>query len=85
MESRRYNRGFTFSNPDLRSAVVAIGPTTSGKQFTNTLVHEVRHVADAIAKSIGYSLDAEEPAYISGDMAEELASVICELGCSKCR
>jgi hypothetical protein len=62
-----------------------VGPTTSGKQFVNTFVHEVRHVADAIAKSIGYELDAEGPAYLSGDAAMALAEVLCELGCEHCR
>lgn len=85
MESKRYNRGFTFSNADLRRAVCVVGPTTSGKQFVNTFVHEVRHVADAIAKSIGYELDAEGPAYLSGDAAMALAEVLCELGCDHCR
>ena len=31
MESGRYNRGFTFSNPDVKRAVCVIGPTTSGR------------------------------------------------------
>lgn len=85
MESKRYNRGFTYANPELRRAVVVIGPTTSGKQFVNSFVHEVRHVADAIAESIGYNLGDEGPAYLSGDAAMELADVVCRLGCDHCR
>lgn len=81
MESGKPNRGFTFSNPQLHRSVVVVGPTTSGKQFINTFVHEVRHLADAIAKSIGYELDAEGPAYISGDSAMALADIVCRLGC----
>lgn len=85
MESGKMNRGFTFANPDLRRALVVIGPTTSGKQFLNTFTHEVRHLADAIARSIGYDLDAEGPAYLTGDAAMSLAEVVCELGCMHCR
>lgn len=85
MESGKKNRGFTFSNPKLRRALVVIGPTTSGRQFLNTFTHEVRHVADAIAKSIGYKLDAEMPAYITGDATMALAEVVCRLGCENCR
>ena len=85
MEGGRYNRGFTFSNPDVKRAVCVIGPTTSGKQFVNSFTHEVRHVANAIAKSIGYDLDAEGPAYLSGDTAMALAEVVCTLGCDHCR
>lgn len=85
MESGKKNRGFTYSNPAIKRSVCVVGPTTSGRQFQNTFVHEVRHVADAIAKSIGYDLDGEAPAYISGDAAMMLAQVVCELGCEHCR
>ena len=85
MESGRYNRGFTFSNPDVKRAVCVIGPTTSGRQFQNSFVHELRHVANAIAKTLGYDLDAEGPAYLSGDTAMALAEVVCALGCDHCR
>ena len=81
MLSCDYNCGFTYTNQNRRRAVVLIGPTTSGEEFINTLVHEVRHIADAIAKSLGVPLDSERPAYISGDTAKALAEVICELGC----
>lgn len=81
MLSCRYNCGFTYPNQKRKRAVVLIGPTTSGKQFINTFVHEVRHLADAIAKSLGVPLNSEDPAYISGDTAEALAEVVCRLGC----
>ena len=82
MEKGRMNTGFTCPNPRKRVAVVVIGPSSSGEQFLNTFVHEVRHLADSIAKSIGYELDSEPPAYLSGDAALALADVVCQLGCS---
>ncbi len=81
MLSCEYDCGFTYTNQGTRRAVVLIRPTYSGEEFINTLVHEVRHLADAIAKSLGVPLDSERPAYISGDTAKALAEVICELGC----
>lgn len=84
MDDGFLNRGFTFSNPDLRRALVVIGPTSSGGEFQNSFAHEMRHLADAIAKSIGYDLDAEEPAYMTGDAVRDLAEVVCELGCPRC-
>lgn len=81
MLSCEYNCGFTYANQNRRRAVVLIGPTTSGEEFQNTLVHEIRHLADSIAKSLGVPLDSERSAYISGDTAKALAEVICELGC----
>jgi len=79
-----YNCGFTYTNPDLYAAVVVIGPTTSGHEFQNTLVHEVHHLAVAIAENLGIDLEGETPAYIAGDAVLELAEVVCHLGCSLC-
>ena len=75
------NCGFTYTNPYSRRAVVLIGPTTSGDEFLNTFVHEVRHLADGIARSLGVELDSETPAYLSGETARALADTVCLLGC----
>lgn len=85
MEEGAPNTGFTFSNPLDRVAIVAIGPTTSGTEFLNTLVHELYHLATAIAKSLGVDLESEAPAYIVGDSALALADIICKMGCENCR
>jgi hypothetical protein len=85
MESGRPNTGFTFSNPVEHLAIVAIGPTTSGEEFQDSLVHEVHHLAVAIAAELGIDLEGESPAYIAGDSARALADVVCELGCTHCR
>ena len=84
MDSDMENTGFTFSNPYYKVALIAIGPTSSGEEFVNTLVHEVHHLAVAIASELGVDLESETPAYLAGDSARELAKVICRLGCSKC-
>lgn len=81
MRSCEYNCGFTYSNPRRKLAVVLIGPTTSGAEFIDTLVHEVHHLAVAIASSIGVDLEGETPAYLAGDASRELMDVICSLGC----
>lgn len=81
MKAKRPNEGFTFSNLKERKALVVIGPTTSGKEFQNTLVHEIHHLAVAVADSLGVDLEGETPAYIAGDSAMSLADIICRLGC----
>lgn len=85
MRTGRKNEGFTYSNQMTHDAVIVIGPTTSGAEFVDTLVHEVHHLAVAIASSLGIYLESETPAYISGDSARELADVICRMGCRECR
>lgn len=85
MREGRPNEGFTFANQGAKKALVVIGPTTSGAEFQDTLVHELHHLAVAIANSLGLDLESESPAYISGDSARELSDIVCWLGCDKCR
>lgn len=85
MKSGRKNTGFTFSNAGTFSAVVCIGPTSSGDEFQDTLVHEIHHLAVAIAKEIGVDLEGETPAYLAGDTMRSFADVVCHLGCNECR
>ena len=84
MEKGEPNKAFTFANPYDRVAIVFTMPTTSGAEFLDSFVHEMRHLANVIAQSIGIELDAEAPSYIAGDAARELADVVCRLGCSRC-
>ena len=85
MSDGGYNTGFTYANPDIHRAVVVVGPTSSGAEFTNTLTHEIHHLAVAIASELGIDLESETPAYLAGDSAMALAEVVCELGCEHCR
>lgn len=85
MSEGGYNTGFTYANPAARRAVVVVGPTTSGPEFVDTFVHEVHHLAVAIASELGIDLESETPAYLAGDSARALAEVVCSLGCSGCR
>lgn len=81
MSSKDMNTGFTYSNPRDREAVVVVGPASSSDEFLDTLVHEIHHLAVAIASELGVRLDGEIPAYLSGDTILELAEVVYLLGC----
>ena len=85
MRSGHPDTGFTYSNASTFSAVVCIGPTTSGDEFQNTLVHEIHHLAVAIAKELGVDLEGETPAYLAGDTMKSFADVVCHIGCNECR
>ena len=80
-----WNCGFTYTNAHRRRAVVLIGPTSSGSEFIDTLVHEMYHLAVAIADNLGIDLLTETPAYLIGDSASEFADVVCQMGCRHCR
>lgn len=85
IDSNCPDTGFTYADESIYRALVVIGPSSSGEEFIDTLVHEVHHLAVAIASKLGIDLEGEVPAYLSGDSARELADLICELGCPRCR
>ena len=84
MESGQPNSGFTYSDSSSHRIISAIGPTTSGSEFIDSFVHELRHAVNDIATALGYRLDAEVPSYVAGDAARDLAEIVCDLGCSHC-
>lgn len=79
------DEGFEWSNPRLMRSIYVVGPTSSGKQFQNSFVHELRHLVDDIGWYLGIPLRGESLAYMSGDTAGELAEILCRYGCEHCR
>ena len=77
--------GFTYSNPDIRRSVMVIGRTSSGAQFLNSFVHELRHLVDDIAVADGMGMSGEAVAYLSGDAAMLVADIVCQMSCDHCR
>ncbi len=84
MRADKLNTGFTFSNGDIRKSVIVIGNTSSGSEFLNSFVHELRHLTDDIAVADGMQLSGEPVAYLAGDIANELSDVVCHLSCDRC-
>ena len=79
------NRGFTFSNTERRVSLSWVGPQTSGAEWVNTSVHEIVHVAQAIASADGSEPLSEEFAYLVGDITQGVADILCHLACDRCR
>lgn len=85
METGLDDCGFTFSNSDRRRTLSWIGPQSEGKQWINTAVHEIIHVAMAVAQAEDIDPFSEEFAYLCGDVTQEIADILCELACDRCR
>lgn len=81
----RMDTGFTYTNPYRRQVVMVVGRSSSGAEFINSFVHELRHLADDFARANDIALDGEPIAYFMGDMAYDLADIVCKLGCDDCR
>ena len=78
-DDNKPNEAFTCSTQH-RHTCMYIGRTTSGNEFINSMVHELRHLVDHIASYYGID-NGEAVGYISGDTAFLLAEDICRLGC----
>lgn len=81
----KLDTGFTYSNPAQRASVVVLGRQSTGAEFLNSFVHEVRHLTDDIASAYGYPMRGEKVAYLTGEIALHLAEVVCQQCCEECR
>lgn len=79
------NCGFTFSNQYRRVCICWIGPQTEGRQWVNTTVHEIVHVAMAIARDKDIDPFSESMAYLIGNITEGISDILCFLSCDHCR
>ncbi len=70
--SRSLNNGITFTDVAGRRAVMVIGRTTSPAQFSNTLTHEIGHLALFISRAMGVDPYSEDVCYLAGGIAERL-------------
>lgn len=69
MLSCRLDTGITYSNFLFRTTIMVIGKASSEREFFNSFIHEQRHLQDDLANMNGISLDGEEIAYLSGEIA----------------
>lgn len=73
--------GFTFSNYRKRESVVVIGMASSVGESFNTFSHELRHLADDIVSASDVPLRGEPVAYLTGDIAMALFTLVADVVC----
>ena len=79
------NCGFTVSDEKTRRSLSWVGRQSDGQQWLNTTVHEIIHVAVAMANDEGIAYNSERFAYLVGDITQEVADLMCFLACDHCR
>lgn len=70
------NKGFTYSNSDLRMSVVCISHASSREQWWDTLVHEIHHIVNTIINYYGVGYESEEAAYLQGYVMRKIIEVL---------
>ena len=82
MERNEKNAGFTYSNKLKHETLMVIGRASSTAEYVNSISHELRHLCDDIASVVGIHDSGEEVAYLTGDIASQIADVIEVLVCN---
>ena len=82
MEQNDLNTGFTYSNKSARETLMVIGKASSNAEYINSISHELRHLCDDIASVTNMQTSGEEVAYLTGDVASQIADVIQVLVCN---
>lgn len=82
--SGNIDSGLTFSNYDARQTIMVIGLARNKAQYTNSITHEIGHLAKHIAEALNIDPNSEEVCYIQGDVAEAMYPVSHQLTCSHC-
>lgn len=77
--------GLTYSNLLNRETVMVVGYASSGAELFNSLVHEMRHVEEHIARASHIEPYGEPVAYLCGELARQMYSCIGHYLCDCCR
>ena len=87
LEACKLNTGLTYSNYHLRESVMVIGKTSSEEEFSDSLMHELRHLEDHIAIVYKMPAGGEEIAYLAGyigrKLSKDIQMFICSCDCHK--
>lgn len=84
VESCCQNGGITFARMSTRQMVVVIGKASDPKEFLNTFVHELHHMAEFIAREAAVPVIGEEVSYIAGDLSMLMHKEAGKLLCPHC-
>ena len=81
----QFNTGLTYTSPWNRETVMVVALASSGAEFFNSLLHEMKHLEEQIGQVIGIDPKSEQAAYFRGGVAREVFPHIRHLLCDCCR
>lgn len=85
IESCKHNNGITFANLSTKEMVVVLTKTTSSAEFFNSIIHELHHMSEFIAKADGVLMVGEEISYIAGGLGMMMWPKAKQYMCDSCR
>jgi len=82
---RGWNRGYTFSDLAERVSVIAIGKAESAEQMFDSIVHEMKHLAEHVGEYYGVDSKSELSAYLQGEVGRKMWPAAAMVLCPNCR
>lgn len=77
-----WNRGYTFTNLKTKTSIMVIGKATSPEQMFDSIVHEMKHLAEHIGEYYNVDPKGELSAYLQGEVGRKMwpaaAMALCE-------
>lgn len=81
---KRWNGGYTFSNLGERVSIIIIGKATDASQMFDSIVHEMKHLAEHIGEYYGIDPREELSAYLQGEVGRKMWPAAAMVLCPKC-
>lgn len=78
------NQGYTFTKPSQHLTVMLMGHTTSPEQMFDTILHEVKHLAEHVGEYYGLDPKSELSAYLQGEVGRQMWPAAAMVLCPKC-
>lgn len=77
-----WNRGYTFSNYRAHTSIMVMSNATSPEQMFDSIVHEMKHLAEHIGEYYRVDSRSELSAYLQGEVGRKMwpaaAMALCE-------
>jgi hypothetical protein len=78
-----WNRGYTFTNLKTKTSVMVIGKETSAEQMFDSIVHELKHLAEHIGEYYNVDSKGELSAYLQGEVGRKMWPAAALVLCAK--
>ncbi len=85
LTSGRPNNGITHTSLQDRETIMVVGKATSGAEFFNSLLHEMKHLEEQTSDALEIDSKSEQAAYFRGGVSREIYPYISRLLCDCCR
>lgn len=79
-----WNSGYTFSDLGTKTSIMVISKATSPEQMFDTIVHEMKHLAEHIGERYGVNSQSELSAYLQGEVGRKMWPAAAMALCPNC-